>query len=115
MSIKKTYNFSASDLLLVGGRSVLVEGGQVGLLLRGAQRDGLCVALDGVLILPSLEVFVAFILRCLGAVQRALSERGKETVSSEPGLSPGGFTRTRNLTWCRGAYMKVKQNEMKHR
>ena len=28
---------------------------------------------------------------------------------SESGLLPGRFTRTRNLTWCRGAYIKVKQ------
>ena len=34
---------------------------------------------------------------------------------SETGLLPGRFTRTRSLTWCHGAYIKVKQELKKHR
>ena len=62
-------------LLLVGGGSVLVEGGEVSLLLRGAEADGLRVALDGLLVLGGLEVLVALVLGPLGAVQRALRKR----------------------------------------
>ena len=61
-----------TNLLFVGSSSVLVEGGQVCLVVSRTQTDGLCVTLDGLLILPSLEVLVALVLSTLGPVQSTL-------------------------------------------
>ena len=63
-----------SDLLFLGSRSVLVERGQVRFLLSWAEGDGLCVAVDGQVILPRLEILVALILGSLGPVQGTLEE-----------------------------------------
>lgn len=68
-------NGDCSHLLLICSGSVLVEGGQVTLLLFGAHADSLRVALDGLLILASLEILVALVLGSLGPVQGALHER----------------------------------------
>ena len=69
-----------SDLLFVGSRSVLVEGGQVRFLLSWAEGDGLCVAVDGQVILPRLEVLVALVLGSLGPVQGSLEEEATRRV-----------------------------------
>lgn len=73
--IRKISESLVANLLFKGSCSVLIKRGQVRLLLIGTQADGLCVTLDGVFIFAGLEVLVAFIFRCLGAVQRVLKER----------------------------------------
>ena len=67
-----------ANLLFKGCCSVLVKRWQIRFLVCGAESNGLCVALDGVLILASLEILVALVLCCLGPIQRALNETERE-------------------------------------
>lgn len=66
--------------MLEGCGSVLVEGGQIVLLLLGTETYGLGVALDGLIVFTSLEILVAFVLGRLRLIQRTLCVR-EENIS----------------------------------
>ncbi len=64
--------------LLVGGRPVLVEGGQVGRALLRAPLDGLCVALHRLGVAAALEVLVPLVLEGDGQLEGVRRLKGEK-------------------------------------